>query len=306
MEKSERMNDFRNLKQQLHTLCPAMDVRENEPMSRHTSFHIGGPAALMALPSTREEAGLAVRAAVRAGVEPFFMGNGSNLLVADEGVERFIIKTSNLRQCRRQGNALIADGGVTLARLAVFAREHGLTGLEFAHGIPGTLGGAVTMNAGAYGGEIAQVVRAVTVLTGEGNEEHVSDFGFGYRQSAFSDGSRMILGARLELAAGDEAQIAQRMTELAAQRQSKQPLEWPSAGSMFKRPEGHFAAALIDGCGLKGLSVGDAQVSEKHAGFVINRGSATCAQVLELVEQIKRRVLDETGVTLEMEVKLLH
>ena len=300
------MNEFQKLKQQLHTLCPAMDVRESEPMSRHTSFHIGGPAALMALPATREEAQIAVRAAVHAGIEPFFMGNGSNLLVADEGVERFIVKTSNLRRCRRQGNILTADGGITLARLAVFAREQGLTGLEFAHGIPGTLGGAVTMNAGAYGGEMAQVVREVTVLTKEGNEECVSDFGFGYRRSAFSDGSRMVLGARLELAPGDEGQIAQRMSELAAQRQAKQPLEWPSAGSMFKRPEGHFAGALIEQCGLKGFCVGDAQVSEKHAGFVINRGNATCAQVLELVEQIKRKVLDETGVLLEMEVKQLR
>ncbi len=299
------MGCFDLLKEQLNTLCPQLDVRRNEPMERHTSFHIGGPAALMALPATQEEAVLCVQAAVKLGIEPFFMGNGSNLLVADEGVERFIIKTSNLRRCEVEGNMITADSGVTLARLAVFAREQGLTGLEFAHGIPGTLGGAVTMNAGAYGGEMAQVVRQVTVLTKKGEAETLYSFDFGYRRSAFSDGSRMILGAQLELTIGEREQIAGRMEELAIQRQTKQPLEYPSAGSMFKRPEGYFAAALIDQCGLKGLTVGGAQVSEKHAGFVVNRGGATCAHVLELVRQVKARVLEQTGVMLEMEVKVL-
>lgn len=300
------MGCFELLKEQLNTLCPQLDVRVNEPLERHTSFHIGGPAALMALPATREEAELCVRTASKLGIEPFFMGNGSNLLAADEGVARFIIKSSNLRRCEVRGTAVAADSGVTLARLAVFAREQGLTGLEFAHGIPGTLGGAVTMNAGAYGGEMAQVVRRVSVLNKDGEVETLCNFDFGYRRSAFSDGSRMILGAELELRAGDREQIAGRMEELALQRQSKQPLEYPSAGSMFKRPEGYFAAALIDQCGLKGFSVGGAQVSEKHAGFVINRGGATCADVLELVEQVKGRVLDQTGVSLEMEVKVLR
>jgi UDP-N-acetylmuramate dehydrogenase len=300
------MGCFELLKEQLNTLCPQLDVRVDEPLERHTSFHIGGPAALMALPATREEAVLCVQTALKLGIEPFFMGNGSNLLAADEGVARFIIKSTNLRCCEVQGNVITADSGVTLARLAVFAREQGLTGLEFAHGIPGTLGGAITMNAGAYGGEMAQVVRAVDILEKNGEVNTLYNFDFGYRRSAFSDGSRMILGARLELAAGDREQIAARMEELAVQRQSKQPLEYPSAGSMFKRPEGYFAAALIDQCGLKGLWVGGAQVSEKHAGFVVNRGGATCADVLGLVEQVKGRVLDETGVTLEMEVKVLR
>jgi len=300
------MERFDLLKEQLNSHCPSLELRSREPMERHTSFRIGGPAALMAIPATREEAVAAVRAAVQLGIEPFFMGNGSNLLVADEGVERFVIKTSELRQCRADGNYIEADSGVTLARLAVFAREQGLTGLEFAHGIPGTLGGAVTMNAGAYGGEMAQVVREVTVLTKECRVETLCDFGFGYRCSAFSDGSRMILGARMELVPGSREAIAGRMEELAEQRRSKQPLEYPSAGSMFKRPEGYFAAALIDQCGLKGFTVGGAQVSEKHAGFVINRGGATCADVLELVAQVRRRVLEATGVTLEMEVKILR
>ena len=300
------MEHFMRLKEQLHSLCPSLELRVDEPLERHTSFHIGGPAALMALPANREEAVLAVRTAVQLGEEPFFLGNGSNLLVADEGVDRFIIKTSNLRQCRVDGNDIEADSGLTLARLAVFARDQGLTGLEFAHGIPGTLGGAVTMNAGAYGGEMAQVVREVTVLTKEGKVETLYEFDFGYRHSIFSNGGYMVLGARMELAPGDRDDIAKRMEALAQQRQSKQPLEYPSAGSVFKRPEGHFAGALIEQCGLKALAVGGAQVSEKHAGFIINRGGATCADVLELVEQIKQRVLDATGVTLEMEVKVLR
>lgn len=300
------MDRFEALKQQLNKVCPQMDVRVQEPMNRHTSFRIGGPAALMALPATREEAVMCVCMAAEFGVDPFFLGNGSNLLVADEGVSRFIVKTGNLRHCERFGTELLAQGGITLARLAVFARQQGLTGLEFAHGIPGTLGGAVTMNAGAYGGEMSHVVREVTVLTRQGEVETLTDFDFGYRRSAFSDGSRMILGAKLVLVPGDREQIAARMEELAAQRQSKQPLEWPSAGSMFKRPEGHFAGALIENCGLKGFAVGGAQVSEKHAGFLINRGDATCADVLELVSQVRRKVLDETGVTLEMEVKVLR
>ena len=299
------MERFDLLKEQLNRRCPSLELRVDEPMQRHTSFHIGGPAALMALPATEEEAVLAVRTARQLDVKPFFLGNGSNLLVRDEGVERFIIKTSELRQCRVEGNVIEADSGITLARLAVFAREQSLTGLEFAHGIPGTLGGAVTMNAGAYGGEMAQVVREVTVLTEEGEVETLYKFDFGYRHSAFSDGSRMILRAKLELAPGERETIAARMEELAQQRQSKQPLEYPSAGSMFKRPEGYFAAALIDQCGLKGLTVGGAQVSEKHAGFVVNRGGATCADVLELVARVKQRVLEATGVTLEMEVKVL-
>lgn len=301
------MDRFEVLRRELSRRCPGLELRSGEPMSRHTSFHIGGPAALMALPKTEEEAAEAVRTAAQLEVVPFFMGNGSNLLVSDRGVDRFLVKSvPGLGGCRLEETELQAGGGITLARLAVFARDRGLTGLEFAHGIPGSLGGAVTMNAGAYGGEMVQVVRSVTCLTELGVEERVTNFDFGYRCSAFSDGKRMILSARIKLERGDPETIAARMEELARRRQSRQPLEYPSAGSMFKRPAGHFAAALIDQCGLKGLSVGDAQVSEKHAGFVVNRGNATCRDVLELVEAVRSRVLTETGVELEMEVKRLE
>ena len=299
------MEQLSLLKEQLDRLCPEMELRENEPLSKHTSFHIGGPCALMALPATTQEAAQAIKAACELGIKPFFMGNGSNLLVPDEGTERFIVKTSMLRSIERLGTRLIAQAGVTLARLAVFARDENLTGLEFAHGIPGTLGGAVTMNAGAYGGEMAQVVRRVVLLTDQGERIETTEFDFGYRHSAFEDGSRMILEVELELNDGDCVDIGSRMDDLALQRQSKQPLEYPSAGSMFKRPEGYFAAALIDQCGLKGLRVGGAQVSEKHAGFVVNRGGATCEDVLELVRKVKDHVMSDTGVELEMEVKIL-
>ena len=295
------------LVEKLKETCPALEIRTQEPMSRHTSFRIGGPAAAMAFPASRQEAIQAVKTAAELGIEPFFLGNGSNLLVPDEGVERFIIKTApGLRECHVDGTRIRAGSGVTLARLATVAREQSLTGLEFAHGIPGTLGGAVVMNAGAYGGEMAQVVRSVTCLSAQGELETVTEFDFAYRHSVFSDGSRMLLEAELELQQGDGAAITARMEELAQQRQSKQPLEYPSAGSMFKRPVGYFAAALIDQCGLKGFTVGGAQVSEKHAGFVVNRGGAACADVLSLVEQVKRRVRERTGVELEMEVKILH
>ena len=301
------MERFVHLREKLSRRCPSLELRVREPMSRHTSFHIGGPAALMALPRSREEAEIAVRTAAELEIEPFFMGNGSNLLVADEGTERFLIKAvPGLALCRAQGEEITAESGVTLARLAVFARDRGLTGLEFAHGIPGTLGGAVTMNAGAYGGEMAQVVRRVTCLDARGGMETVTEFDFAYRHSCFSDGKRLILEASLKLERGEPEDIRSKMEELSTRRQEKQPLEYPSAGSMFKRPEGHYAAALVDQCGLKGLTVGGAQVSEKHAGFVVNRGGATCRDVLELVEQVKSRVLAGTGVELEMEVRVLN
>ena len=262
----------------------------------------------MALPRTEEEAVCAVQTAAELGVEPFFMGNGSNLLVSDRGVNRFVVKTADgLSGCLREGDRVMSGSGVTLAKLAGFARDQGLTGLEFAHGIPGSLGGGVTMNAGAYGGELAQVVEQVTCLTPAGAVETVTaaDCAFGYRRSAFSDGTRLILGARLALVPGEREVIQARMEELSAQRRAKQPLEFPSAGSTFKRPAGQFAAALIDQCGLKGLTVGGAQVSEKHAGFIVNRGDATCADILALVEQVKARVLAQTGVALELEIKMI-
>ena len=308
------MDRFEWLQQELTRRCPGLEVRANEPMSRHTSFRIGGPARLMALPKTAAEAKAAVLAAREVDIPPFFLGNGSNLLVPDEGVERFLIQPAGrysadpLNRVWEENGQLCAGGGVSLAVLANAAQGRALTGLEFASGIPGSVGGGVVMNAGAYGGEMAQVLVSVTALDLDGNIQTIpaEHCGLGYRKSIFSDGQRLVLEARFQLESGDPDAIRARMDELAAKRKEKQPLEYPSAGSMFKRPEGYFAAALIDQCGLKGFAVGGAQVSEKHAGFVVNRGGATCADVLELVRQVQARVQEQTGVALEMEVKVLR
>jgi len=296
------------LEKLLRERCPALELRTDEPMSKHTTFRIGGPAALMALPRTVGEAKAAVKAARALEVEPFFLGNGSNLLVDDGGYPGFVVKLAgDFDQIREVNRGLEAGSAVLLSRLSNALLGRGLTGLEFAGGIPGSVGGAVTMNAGAYGGEVAQVLESATFLdeSGEVRTLPAPECGFGYRKSVFSDRKCLILKARFHLEQGGPAAIKARMEELAAKRREKQPLEYPSAGSMFKRPPGHFAAALIDQCGLKGLAVGGAQVSEKHAGFVVNRGGATCADVLELVRQVKEEVLRQTGVELEMEVKVL-
>ena len=303
------MERFEQLAAALRQSCPALELREHEPMARHTTFRIGGPVRLMALPRSEGEVLACLREAERAQVRLVVLGNGSNLLAADGEIPCFAVLLTGLDALERTGEREIwAGAGVSLARLASFAAQEGLAGLEFAHGIPGTLGGGVLMNAGAYGGEMVQVVKEVAAAGRNGGVETVpaEQCGFSYRRSAFSDGERVILGARFHLEPDDSAAIRGRMDDLARRRKEKQPLEYPSAGSMFKRPQGHFAAALIEQCGLKGFTVGGAQVSEKHAGFVINRGGATCADVLALVDQVKERVLQQTGVELEMEVRVLR
>lgn len=303
------MEEYSALTTKLRKACPRLELREAEPMALHTTFRVGGPVRLMALPKTEEEAVAAVKIAAGMGLAPLFMGNGSNLLVADGGVEAFLIKTYDGLGTLTQTGAqeLTAGSGVKLARLACFAMEQSLTGLEFAHGIPGTVGGGVTMNAGAYGGELCGVVQRTTYLDTDGTLQTatLSQHDFAYRHSAFSDGTRLILHTTFALEQGEGAAIKARMDELALCRRSKQPLEFASAGSTFRRPEGHFAAALIDQCGLKGKTVGGAQVSEKHAGFVINRGDATCGDILRLIDLVRETVLRETGVALELEVKTL-
>lgn len=309
------MERLKELKKILAEDCPGLELRADEPMSRHTTFRLGGPAALMALPKSVSEAKAVLRAARKADVEPFFLGNGSNLLVADSGYPGFVVKLAGEFEeiCpepspQNEKHLLRAGGAVLLSKLSNRARELGLAGLEFAGGIPGSVGGAVTMNAGAYGGEISQSLLQVRAVDRDGAEKTIpaSECGFDYRKSIFSGGGYLIVGALFQLEPGDPAAIQARMDELTAQRRAKQPLEYPSAGSMFKRPPGHFAAALIDQCGLKGLTVGGAQVSEKHAGFVINRGGAVCGDVLELARQVRERVLAQTGVELEMEVRVLQ
>lgn len=302
------VKEFDRLYDRLCKKMPDLELLRAEPMKRHTTFRVGGPAALMAQPKNEEELAAAVRIAREEGIEPLWIGLGSNLLVDDHGLEAFVIKIApRMSGCEVSGHTVRALAGTPLSQVALTAAEHGLTGLEFAHGIPGSLGGAVTMNAGAYGGEMCQVVRFVRVLNSCGEVEIIpaERCDFSYRHSAFSDGDRVILSAEMELEDGEETSIRDYMAELMQRRKEKQPLEWPSAGSTFKRPEGFFAAALIDQCGLKGCRVGGAQVSEKHAGFVINTGDATCTDVLNLMDLIRERVFRETGVQLEAEVKYL-
>lgn len=290
---------------------PDLEVLQDEPMSRHTTFRIGGPAKRMAFPSSREQLVLLMSFAKNYGANPLVIGNGSNLLVPDEGLDRLVIDTSaNLNRVERgSGNTVLADAGATLARTADLACKSGLTGLEFAHGIPGSVGGAVCMNAGAYGGEMQQVVYSATVLFPDDGVRTLrgEELRFSYRHSLLTDRPEaVVLRVVFQLTAGRPEEIRQKMEELMTRRKTSQPLEYPSAGSTFKRPEGYFAAALIDQCGLKGMTVGGAQVSEKHAGFVINRGGATCADVTALMAVIQRRVWEEKGVRLEPEIKMIH
>lgn len=254
---------------------------------------------------------LLVSRAREVGARPFVLGNGTNVLFPDGGVDRLVIGTRELCGLKK-GDAdgeIVAESGASLAKSAVFAQKSELSGLEFAHGIPGSVGGAVCMNAGAYGGEMAQVVQEVTVLFPEEGVRTLTgaEMRFSYRHSLLTERPEaVVLRAVFRLQPGNSAEIKAKMDELLARRKASQPLEYPSAGSTFKRPEGHYAAALIDQCGLKGLAVGGAQVSEKHAGFVINRGGATCADVTALMAEIQRRVRQQTGVELEPEVRVIE
>lgn len=298
------------LDRQIHDYLPDLKWAADEPMAKHTSFRIGGPAKRMAFPKTREQLVVLMGFLQDAGVKPLLIGNGTNLLVADKGLDTVVIDTSaelSHIELTDEGE-IAADAGVSLAKLALFAWKNGLTGLEFAHGIPGTVGGGVCMNAGAYGGEMKQVLRSAAVLFPEEGIRTLSceELNLSYRHSLLTEHPEaVVLYAEFELTSGDPETIRAAMRELMAKRKASQPLEWPSAGSTFKRPEGHFAGTLIDQCGLKGLTVGGAQVSEKHAGFLINRGGATFADMAELIRQVQQRVLEETGVTLEPEVKIV-
>ena len=287
---------------------PDCQVLREEPMDRHTTFRIGGPARRFVRPAGAAQCGALLSLAEEEGWPVLVIGNGSNLLVSDEGLDALVIHTGRLEGVERTGERTIRAGaGLSLARLASFVRREELSGLEFAHGIPGSLGGAVCMNAGAYGGEMKQVLSAVTAwFPGEGIQRLEPEaLALGYRHSVFSERRGVVLEAELSLEPGEGCGIAARMEELGRRRREKQPLEYPSAGSTFKRPEGHFAGALIEQCGLKGVRTGGAQVSEKHAGFVINAGGASCADVLALIAHIQETVYRQTGVRLEPEVKIV-
>ncbi len=301
--------DFDAFHKILTDTLPGIRLSRGEPMSRHTSFRIGGPAALMAFPRSAGELEALCAAARRFGIAPLIIGNGTNLLVSDGPLDIFAVKTCDgLSKIELAGeDRIYAQSGALLSKIAVFAQKNGLEGFEFAHGIPGTLGGAVSMNAGAYGGEIKDVVVMTEYLDENLLKKTASDgeHAFEYRHSAFSDGGKIILGSVLKLRKGERDEIRKRMNELSERRRASQPLDIPSAGSTFKRPKGGYAAALIDEAGLKGYSIGGAQVSEKHAGFVVNRGGATCEDVLRLVEHIKKTVFERSGIMLETEIKYI-
>jgi UDP-N-acetylmuramate dehydrogenase len=301
--------DTSMLKNKLLAVCPEMELLENEPMSRHTTFRIGGPVGLMAKVKNNAEFATALSVAHEMGICPSVLGNGSNVLASDAPIDRFVIVTAGgLDRLELTGETEIFCGaGVSMARLATFAMEQGLTGLEFAHGIPGTLGGGMAMNAGAYGGELKNVALKCECLTLSGEEKTLvgEEMQLSYRHSVFSEGELFVTGVYLALEKGEKASIKAKMEELATKRRASQPLEYPSAGSTFKRPVGGYAAALIDQCGLKGFSMGGAQVSEKHAGFVINAGGATCADVLALTDHIHAVVKEKTGIELELEIRQL-
>ena len=293
------------------TLCNingTEQVQRDEPMSRHTTFHIGGPAALFCIPRSVPALAATVKACIEADIPYYILGNGSNVLVSDTGYQGVVIQLfRNMDGIRIRGTEMEVEAGALLVKIAYTAAKESLTGLGFASGIPGTLGGGLTMNAGAYGGEMKDVVKEAVVMKPDGEILRLTkeELELGYRTSVIARKGYLVISALLELKEGEAEVIRARMQELKEARTSKQPLEYASAGSTFKRPEGYFAGKLIMDAGLRGFTVGGAQVSEKHCGFVINRGGATAQNVMDLVRQVQNEVKKQFGVDLELEVKLL-
>jgi len=285
------------------------EVRRNEPMSRHTSFRIGGPADVLVMPRTVEDLSRAVRLTRAYGVPLTITGNGSNLLVRDGGIRGVVVKLGeHFQRIEVEPPRMVVQAGALLGDVSRAAAAHALTGLEFAVGIPGTLGGAIIMNAGAYGGEMKDVVTRVTILDPDDGELHAltpEDLAFGYRKSALQGTRRIVAEVEMALRPGDGAAILERMAELTRLRESKQPLSFPSAGSVFKRPPGRYVGPMVEELGLKGYRIGDAQVSEKHAGFIVNCGKATARDVLALIAHVRAEVERAFGVTLETEVQVI-
>ncbi len=284
-------------------------VCENEPLSAHTTFRTGGPCTCMIMPKSAEDLSQLVKFAAENGVRTLVMGKGSNMLCADEGFDGAVLLIgSDFSEITMLDDCTIrAQAGAAMSRLCRVALDNGLRGLEFAYGIPGTVGGGIYMNAGAYGGEMKDVLVSVTAMdrNGELHTYTPAQLELTYRRSRFSHTDEIIVSGDFKLAHGDKAEIEAKMNELMARRKDKQPLEYPNAGSTFKRPEGQFAGKLIQDCGLRGATVGGAQVSEKHCGFVINKGGATSADIKELIAHIQKTVYEKTGFHLECEVRII-
>lgn len=299
------MTDFQ---QKMTALLPDFDLRLEEPMSKHTSFRIGGPVEVMAFPKNPAELSKILKTSVLLDTSPAILGAGTNVLAPDEGLRGLVICLKDcLDGMERTGDHTVrVMAGVTMTRAAVFAANLGLSGLEFAHGIPGTVGGGVYMNAGAYGGEICQVCKNVDVMDMEGNIRTLSneEMGFSYRHSILEEQPGVVISAEFELTSKPMDEIREKMKELMGKRSASQPLDKPSAGSAFKRPVGGYAAALIDQAGLKGYQVGGAAISTKHAGFAVNMGGATAKDVRSLLEQVSDTVFEKSGIRLEPEVRI--
>lgn len=289
--------------QSLRKITSEENILVNEPLRNHTTFKVGGPADILVTPTSKEE----LIECLKLNVPKFVMGNGSNLIVKDKGIRGLVIKTTKVNNITLDGNIIEAEVGAYLGQISIFARENSLTGFEFASGIPGTVGGGVSMNAGAYGGEMKDVVIETTYCDLEGNiytlnnEEHE----FGKRKSFFTGKDFVVLSTKIKLNEGNKEEIANKMEELKISRNTKQPITMPSAGSIFKRPEGYFAGKLIEDSGLKGYTIGGAQVSTLHAGFIVNIGDATAKDILDLIKYIQEIVIKNYGVELETEVKVV-
>jgi UDP-N-acetylmuramate dehydrogenase len=299
-----------DLEERISAIVSDENIIKNEDMSRHTTFRTGGPADYFIKITTRAMLSEVLKAFGEAGFtyrrDYYVLGNGSNVLISDKGFRGYILSlTGEFNSAELIDDTHIRAGaGTANSAVAVLARDNALTGFEFAHGIPGTIGGALIMNAGAYGGEMKQVVKSVTAVTtaGETKQFTAEEADFGYRTSFFKGKDLILTDAVIELQKGDKDQIEETMNDLMGRRREKQPLEYPSAGSTFKRPEGHFAGKLIEDAGLKGLSVGGAQVSEKHCGFIINKGDATSADIDRLIKEVQAKVLEDSGIELSPEV----
>lgn len=298
---------MKQLIEALSAIAGSHQILENEPMSRHTTFKVGGPADVLFLPESEEQLLRALSIARAKGIPCIVIGNGSNLVVRDGGIRGLVVVLGEgMAAIVRTGDVLTAWAGASLARVAAFAQASGLSGLEFASGIPGTLGGGCAMNAGAYGGQLSDVlIDADVLLDGAVRTLARDDMQMGYRTSLPLRAGGIVLSARFGLTPDDPDAIAVRMRELNARRRDKQPLNYPSAGSAFKRPEGYFAGALIEQAGLKGRRVGGAQISEKHAGFIVNTGGATATDILTLIGIVQDEVAARFGVHLETEVRIL-
>ena len=300
---------FDDIRKELGERIPGVCIEENVPMAQYTSFRAGGKARMMVIPADAEQHSAVLGVLSGSGEQYMVLGNGTNILVKDSGYDGVIVKIgSGFDYVRQEGCRLVCGSGTRMSVAAKAALEGGLSGFEFASGIPGFTGGAVFMNAGAYGGEMKDILRRAKIVSKDGSREFymtADELEMGYRHTKLHDTGDIVTEVEFVLEEGNRTQIKAKMTELMEKRNSRQPVNFPSAGSFFKRPEGYFAGKLIQDAGLKGLSVGGAQVSELHSGFIINRGGATATDILQLMEMIQARVFDEFGVRLETEVRII-